>query len=128
MKKLFSLVLIFLFLLIISQQGLIILHFKLNQQAIEQEFCENKSKPELECHGKCYLKKELKQSEKNNLETSIIFKNIEIVLTSNFEYKLKIFQIKKNRKKLIYKELCQSEPHLKIFTPPPNFKPYLPVI
>ncbi|WP_163400479.1 hypothetical protein [Flavobacterium fluviatile] len=57
MKKVFSITMIILFLLVSFQQALIIVHFKLNQEQIEQEFCINKSKPELQCHGKCHLKK-----------------------------------------------------------------------
>mgnify|MGYP006206130183 CR=1 FL=1 len=62
MKKAFSIIMTMLFLLVSFQQALIIVHFKLNQQNIEQEFCVNKAKPELQCHGKCHLKKELAKS------------------------------------------------------------------
>ncbi len=31
--------------------------FTINQERITEEFCENKDKPQLKCHGKCYLSK-----------------------------------------------------------------------
>lgn len=47
--------------------------FKLNQKYIAEKLCENRSKPMLQCHGKCYLKKmkkkaaEQKQEQDNQL-------------------------------------------------------------
>lgn len=41
----------------------VFLGFEANQDYISKELCENKSKPELLCNGKCYLKKQLKQEE-----------------------------------------------------------------
>ena len=43
---------------------LIIGLFVFNQSFFVQQFCENKSKPNLHCNGKCYLKKQL-QAESN---------------------------------------------------------------
>lgn len=37
--------------------------FKANQSYIAKELCENKSRPLLNCNGKCYLMKKLKQAE-----------------------------------------------------------------
>ncbi|HYK75456.1 MAG TPA: hypothetical protein VEV16_00635 [Daejeonella sp.] len=39
--------------------------FKLNQSYIIRELCENRAKPAMQCNGKCYLKKKLKQAEQN---------------------------------------------------------------
>ena len=41
--------------------------FYLNQDAIEQELCENKDKPELACKGNCALKKELEREGKKEV-------------------------------------------------------------
>ena len=38
--------------------------YELNKASITEEFCENKSQPELQCNGKCHLMKQL------NLESS----------------------------------------------------------
>jgi hypothetical protein len=37
--------------------------FALNKQYIANTLCENKDKPKLQCHGKCYLMKKVKQAE-----------------------------------------------------------------
>ena len=80
MRKVFSIAMIMLFLLVSFQQALIIVHFKLNQNVIEKEFCVNKAKPQLQCHGKCHLKKELEKSDHNSdLELTSISKNIDII-------------------------------------------------
>ena len=41
--------------------------FYINRDAIEQELCENKDKPELECKGGCALKKELEREDKKEV-------------------------------------------------------------
>ncbi|WP_321279547.1 hypothetical protein [Marinifilum fragile] len=64
--------------LILSVQStgniIIILHYKFNQD-FYASVCENKDKPEMECNGKCHLKKQLKQQEENESEKKKI--NIE---------------------------------------------------
>ena len=120
MKKVFSITMIILLLLVSFQQALIIVHFKLNQKNIEKEFCVNKAKPELQCHGKCHLKKELEKSDNNSdLELNSISKNIDIILTAEIEFALNIIKEINSKKVLIYKETGQTEPCLEIFVPPP---------
>ena len=41
----------------------VFLGFETNQDYIAKELCENKDKPELQCNGKCYLMKKLKQAQ-----------------------------------------------------------------
>lgn len=43
-------------------QGLIYTYYVLNKDYIVAELCENKAKPELQCDGKCHLKKVLQVS------------------------------------------------------------------
>jgi len=119
MKKVFSFTMTMLFLLVSFQQALIIVHFKLNQKNIEQEFCVNKAKPELQCHGKCHLKKELEKSDNNDLELTSIGKKIDITLLSNFQFAVPILKPINSNKILTYKELDLVEPCLEIFVPPP---------
>lgn len=40
-------------------------HFYINQDYIANNLCENIEVPELECNGKCYLKKSLKKNQDN---------------------------------------------------------------
>ncbi len=109
-----------LFLLVSFQQALIVVHFKLNQNAIEKEFCVNKAKPELQCHGKCHLKKELQETEKNSdLELRSISKKIDIALNTNIQFQVSLIKIITSKKVPIYKELDLLEPCLEIFVPPP---------
>ena len=35
--------------------------FKANQDYIAAKLCENREKPQMHCHGKCYLEKQLQQ-------------------------------------------------------------------
>lgn len=121
MKKVFGFTMTMLFLLVSFQQALIIVHFKLNQASIEKEFCVNKAKPEMQCHGKCHLKKELEKSDNTDLELTSIGKKIDIVLISNIDFPIFIVKAIKPGKIAIYKEFELLEPYLEIFVPPPIY-------
>lgn len=121
MKKAFSIMMTMLFLLVSFQQALIIVHFKLNQENIEKEFCINKTKPELQCHGKCHLKKELEKSNSNDLELTSIGKKIDMVLLSDVKFEVQTIKVAKSRKVSIYKEFDLIEPCMEIFVPPPIY-------
>lgn len=54
---------LFAFVLHASSRILIYFDFWLNQDFIAQNLCENKDKPQMECNGKCHLKKELKKDD-----------------------------------------------------------------
>lgn len=121
MKKVFSFTMTMLFLLVSFQEALIIVHFKLDQKNIEQEFCVNKARPELQCHGKCHLKKELEKSDQTDLEFTSIGKKIDMVLVSNIEVPALIKKAIKSSKIADYKEFGLLEPCLEIFVPPPIY-------
>ncbi len=86
----------------------IVVHFNfwLNQEFIAQNLCENKEKPQLECNGKCHLKKELdkdderkQQDNKQQIEV-LLFTPTAVdftvkVLNSNFieEQQHSVFEI-----------------------------------
>jgi hypothetical protein len=42
--------------------------FELNKNYIAAQLCENKNKPQLQCFGKCFLKKKLEQAEKKQAQ------------------------------------------------------------
>lgn len=44
--------------------------YNFNKQAITQQLCENKSRPEMHCEGKCYLSKQLKKAEEGEKRTA----------------------------------------------------------
>ncbi len=46
------------------------IYFKMEQEQITKEKCENKGKPMLHCNGKCYLAKQLKRIEQKENQHS----------------------------------------------------------
>lgn len=58
MRQVFSLLLICCILGQASVRTLLVLHYQLNR-AVYLRNCENKDKPSLHCDGKCYLKKQM---------------------------------------------------------------------
>ena len=64
---------IFLLMILALRTTMPILDYVVNYEFISTQLCENKSKPELRCNGKCYVKKEvLKSSENQTAKTSKI--------------------------------------------------------
>jgi hypothetical protein len=52
-------------------KSVIIINYQINKTNIIAAFCINKDKPELECSGKCYLNKQLSQTESSNESSSL---------------------------------------------------------
>lgn len=50
--------------------SLTLLNFEIHRKAITALFCINKEKPEMECDGKCYLKKQITADEESHSDTS----------------------------------------------------------
>ena len=121
MRSVFSFIMTLIFLFVVSQQAVVIMNFKLNQKAIIEQFCINKSKPELQCNGKCHLTKELQETEDTPSEKIINTRNFDLAFSSNFEIELKIPKISKKRELVIYKEFQHTEPYLEILVPPPIY-------
>jgi hypothetical protein len=119
MKKVFSVFLMVLSLLIGFQQAIIVMHFKLNQKAIEQKFCINKNKPTLQCHGTCFLRKQLKETVNPESAPVSIYQRVDMLPISIFEFKAKNRATDIQSKKPIYKETLYTEPYREIFVPPP---------
>ncbi len=80
-------------------QLIIVGNFLYNQDYIAANLCENVEKPELECNGKCHLKKELTEDTKKEHEDKIVisenvlfFQNedVEIVLEEEQLYSEKV--------------------------------------
>ena len=110
------------FLFVVSQQAVVIMHFKLNQKAITEQFCINKSKPELQCNGKCHLTKELQETKDSPSEKIINTRNFDLAFISYVEFELKIPKIIKKKELVIYREFQHAEPYLEILLPPPIWK------
>jgi hypothetical protein len=68
----------------VCEQALILSHFIIKQD-FYAAICENKDKPEMECNGKCHLKKQLKQQEEKESEKekiSIEKESVSFIATS----------------------------------------------
>lgn len=65
MKKLVTLLLVFIVLLQSSTKMAIVAYYQINKDFISSTLCENKAKPMMHCDGKCYLKKKIKAQESN---------------------------------------------------------------
>lgn len=122
MLKIFSVAMSFLFLMVISHQAVIIVHFKLNQKAIEREFCVNKDKPELHCKGNCHLEKELEQSKNNETEKGIHYKNFDLAFIETLEIIFESTKIFDAKEQIIYKNIFVLVPDIEILCPPPLSK------
>ena len=86
MRKIASLFLLTCYSLALLQFYFPILKYNANKGYIANVLCENKSKPSLHCDGKCYLKKELQKSAKeqnNKSSSSVTFIGEFKILSSN---------------------------------------------
>ena len=67
-----------------------VLEYIVNYDYIVSELCENKSKPELHCNGKCHLEKELAKAAEsdstNSSEKKTSFQQTEIVFCQELEF------------------------------------------
>lgn len=54
------------------------MYYYMNKHYISQNLCVNKDKPELHCDGKCYLAKQIRESEKNESQAPVVFKYVEL--------------------------------------------------
>jgi hypothetical protein len=81
-KKLISLTLVFALFFQFSVKIGVVGYFMLNQEYIENVLCINRDKPELNCKGRCQLKKQLQKSEANErkLPFTSVKEIIEIVV------------------------------------------------
>lgn len=90
MKGLLVSILILLLSLQTFSKWLILLEYRVNQDYIARVLCENKTKPELKCKGKCQLMKQLDATEKQagnkeNNTAKIQFADVLFTADSNTE-------------------------------------------
>ena len=121
MKKVFSILMATLILLITFQRGLIVIHFKLNQDYIEKNYCVNKTKPKLQCHGQCQLKKELQKTSDTNLENLSIYKHIELIPLKMNIFKIEKIEFREKLKISFYREDLFIQNFVKRILHPPTF-------
>lgn len=80
---------------------LIVANYVINMDYIAEYLCENQDKPEMECNGKCHLKKELqKDEERKSSENRTQF---EIMLIADWQAPLSRFEyVVEEREKHIF--------------------------
>jgi len=119
MNRIFSVLMMVLSLLMGFQQTILVLHFKVNQKAIEQEFCINKSRPERQCHGNCYLIKRLREAESKEQASNTMYQRMDMLPVSIFEFKADSPVVEIGSCVAVYQEGRYKEPWRKIVVPPP---------
>lgn len=122
MKNSFFILLLFLFLILSFSKTIIFVHYRLNLDFIKKELCENKSKPQLKCNGKCYLNKQVKKAENNskNLPESLKQKD-EYKLIGHAQFTFNVITFNLAKKFFTINEICLGNIFKNIFIPPPNF-------
>jgi hypothetical protein len=63
LRKSLAIVLLLAFSTQLSAKALVIGYYYLNQKYIAENLCVNKEKPQMDCNGKCHLKKQLSKQE-----------------------------------------------------------------
>jgi hypothetical protein len=99
-----------------------IMEYYANYDYIATVLCENKDKPYLECNGKCYLQKQLKEVNHDNHEhkstiPQINFDDYPISPLDQFSYQLKVFK-ELNSEKSYYVNYTSQDFFKSVFKPP----------
>jgi hypothetical protein len=80
MKKLTAIFLLLVLMLQYFNKVEIFVCYQFNKDFISSTLCENKSKPELQCNGKCYMKKQLKATDENQNKTPINIRDFQEII------------------------------------------------
>ena len=99
----------------------IISSFLLKNDYIATNLCENKNKPELKCHGNCYIKKQFEKEEKKESEKNMDLKSqIEWAFTSDIHKKHTLYLVEINEIETLYLRTFSIDFNNSIFRPPPS--------
>lgn len=119
MRRACSVILMILSVLIVFQKEIIIVHYKLNQEYIEQQYCVNKNKPSLHCHGICHLKKKLQETERPDATSFVNYKSVDMLPISVIGLEIKVTVKEVQSKTPEYKEIFYTDPFRELVDPPP---------
>lgn len=76
-------------------QSIVYIGYSINLESITKRYCENKAKPQLNCHGKCHLKKELQKEEEQNKSLPCVKQLSDVIIFSGtFTSALLIYPLK----------------------------------
>jgi len=108
------------FLLMTFSKGLTLLNFYFNQEAITAKFCVNKSRPKMQCNGKCFLAKQIKEQEQRDATNAVLeLSKIEVVsFTSYFINDLERFYTVVDPGYRVYSEKPNTALFSKLLKPP----------
>lgn len=127
-KQLFSILLFLLYLVALVKPLIPTLIYYTNYDYIVTELCENKDKPEMECHGKCYLKKlqdsfePIKHNDKPISKEFLLLKEYPVITLDFESYGSVILDIYRRLTKPNFsKHFVISEYSISIFHPPKTF-------
>lgn len=123
MKKILAIVLSLLIFAVSVKEIAVFLVFKINQSEIAKTLCINRNTPELKCHGKCQLKKVLKESKQQEEELPhALVESKQLTLFMNSLPRNNPF-IKKRKTNLLplYKNIYTHLLILDVFHPPQFF-------
>ena len=94
-------------------------YYSVNIEYIIKELCENKDKPELNCKGKCFLKKKMAQADESEKKTNEIFKQIEFpAFIPNSTLTLSLKSIELENRYALVNNLYNYQNYIRIFHPP----------
>ena len=94
-------------------------YYSVNIEYIIKELCENKDKPELNCKGKCFLKKKMAQADESEKKTNEIFKQIEFpAFIPNSTLTLDLKSIELESRYALVNDLYHYQNSIRIFHPP----------
>ncbi|SEG71934.1 hypothetical protein [Sphingobacterium lactis] len=119
MRKVCCIFLMLLSLLMGFQQAIVIVHFKLNQQTLEEQFCINKNRPEMNCHALCFLKKKLRNQGDATSNSLSNYKKIDLMHTELFGLKSEVFGTQMNQIHIPYGVPVYTGPVPEVRIPPP---------
>lgn len=119
MRRLFAVFILSVFVLFTFSQMLIVANYVVNMDYIAEYLCENQDKPEMECNGKCHLKKELQKDEER--KSSENRTQYEVMLVMNWDAPLSLeayFPEERQENIFGYKSIISDGASGGIFHPP----------
>lgn len=119
MSRLLSIFMFGLYGLTLSQAYLPHINYWMNRDFIAAELCENKDRPELQCNGKCHLKKEIKENEENRSEDQEVANNLMLEFFESSEsFRIRLIETSTNCCFLNYNAPLVAGEDDRIFRPP----------
>lgn len=102
-----------------------IVDYIINKDYIAEHYCVNKDNPEMDCDGKCYLVKQLKQASDDQEESSPAVSLKNEITSRLFVHEARQWtnvQLEKGRiGRIIYIFPFLTDPYIEAPTPPPKF-------